>query len=178
MAFAHSGQINFWGISIFFYTKEKIKRPSIFDHFFANLSNLCLRPTSGRHLSQIGVREPTSVGPVWPRVVGGFMSAEVGALVTAYKTYWDKGHSDSSIALQRFDEEKFDNKRQVETDFWIIFWSSNHFLFRKLKIGVYTDDGVFDAHPGCVRAVRETAELLKKDGHDVVEVRIMFVLRR
>ena len=36
---------------------------------------------------------------------------------------------------------------------------------------MYTDDGVFEAHPGCVRAVRETAELLKKDGHDVVEVR-------
>ena len=49
--------------------------------------------------------------------------------------------------------------------------SHNHSLLRKLKIGVYTNDGVFEAHPGCVRAVRETAELLKKDGHEVVEVR-------
>ena len=39
---------------------------------------------------------------------------------------------------------------------------------------MYTDDGVFEAHPGCVRAVRETAELLKNDGHDVVEVRFAF----
>ena len=30
---------------------------------------------------------------------------------------------------------------------------------------------MFEAHPGCVRAVRDTADLLKKDGHDVVEVR-------
>ena len=59
------------------------------------------------------MREPTSVGPVWPRVVGGFMSAEVNALITAYRIYWNKGHSDATIAPQKFDEEKFNKKRQV-----------------------------------------------------------------
>ena len=49
----------------------------------------------------------------------------------------------------------------------------SYIMYRKLKIGVYTNDGVFEAHPGCVRAVRETAELLKEDGHDVVEVRVV-----
>ena len=43
------------------------------------------------------------------------MSAEVGALVTAYKIYWNKGHSDATIAPQRFDEDKFAKKRQFET---------------------------------------------------------------
>ena len=82
-----------------------------------SISKSLPRPTSGRHLSQIGVCEPTPVGPVWPRVVGGFMSAEVGALVTAYKIYWDKGHADASIAPQRFDEGKFSKKRQVKIHF-------------------------------------------------------------
>ena len=74
-----------------------------------------IRPTSGRHLSQLGVREPTSVGPVWPRVVGGFMSAEVDALITAYRIYWNKGHSDATIAPQKFDVDKFNKKRKVGT---------------------------------------------------------------
>ena len=53
------------------------------------------------------------MGPVWPRVVGGFMSAEVSALITAYRIYWNKGHSDATIAPQKFDEDKFNKKRQV-----------------------------------------------------------------
>ena len=80
----------------------------------AALCGICsLRPTSGRHLSQIGVREPTAVAPIWPRVVGGFMAAEVGALVTAFRAYWDKGHSDASIAPQRFDEDKFAKRCKI-----------------------------------------------------------------
>ena len=56
------------------------------------------------------------MGPVWPRVVGGFMSAEVSALITAYRIYWNKGHSDATIAPQKFDEDKFNKKRQVKED--------------------------------------------------------------
>ena len=59
----------------------------------------------------MGVREPTSVGPVWPRVVGGFMSAEVDALITAYKIYWNTEHCDATVAAQKFDEGKFNKKR-------------------------------------------------------------------
>ena len=44
------------------------------------------------------------------------------------------------------------------------------FTIRRFKIGVFSKSGDLDAHPGCVRVVRETAELLKKKGHDVVEV--------
>ena len=43
-------------------------------------------------------------------------------------------------------------------------------LLRRFKIGVFTKSGDLDPHPGCVRVVNETAELLRKKGHDVVEV--------
>ena len=42
--------------------------------------------------------------------------------------------------------------------------------FRRFKIGVFAKSGDLDPHPGCVRVVRDTAELLRKRGHDVVEV--------
>ena len=44
------------------------------------------------------------------------------------------------------------------------------FFFRRFKIGVFAESGDLDPHPACVRVVRETAELLRKRDHDVVEV--------
>jgi fatty acid amide hydrolase len=38
---------------------------------------------------------------------------------------------------------------------------------RKLKVGYYSDDGIFPATPGMVRAVGETVELLRAAGHQV-----------
>lgn len=40
---------------------------------------------------------------------------------------------------------------------------------RKLKVGYYVDDGFVPASPACARAVMETVEALRKDGHTVVE---------
>lgn len=39
----------------------------------------------------------------------------------------------------------------------------------KLRVGYYVDDGFIPASPACARAVMETVEALRKDGHTVVE---------
>jgi len=39
---------------------------------------------------------------------------------------------------------------------------------RKLRIGFYTDDGMFPCTPGMVRAVEDTVSLLRGDGHQVI----------
>ncbi|GAA5966667.1 hypothetical protein JCM3765_007267 [Sporobolomyces pararoseus] len=43
-------------------------------------------------------------------------------------------------------------------------------LRKKLKFGYYLTDGFCHSSPACSRAVLETAEALRKQGHDVVEI--------
>jgi len=51
-----------------------------------------------------------------------------------------------------------------------IQWQNDLYkLGRKLRIGWYTHDGFFPPTPGCIRAVRETVELLEAAGHEVIE---------
>jgi len=42
-------------------------------------------------------------------------------------------------------------------------------LGRKLKFGFYFDDGMARVTPACYRAVSETVEALRKQGHECVE---------
>ena len=45
-------------------------------------------------------------------------------------------------------------------------------LPKKLKFGYYLMDGLVKASPACKRAVLETVEALRKDGHECVEFSI------
>lgn len=54
----------------------------------------------------------------------------------------------------------------------VMFIRSLNFLVfpsRKLRVGYYVDDGFMAASPACARAVLETVDALKRDGHTVVE---------
>lgn len=42
-------------------------------------------------------------------------------------------------------------------------------LPKKLKFGYYLTDGICRSSPACERAVLETVEALRKEGHEVVE---------
>lgn len=107
----------------------------------AALCGVCsLKPTFGRHLSQIRVsfisskawivtrtiswllisisslffvqvRAPIDVDSVLPRVVGGFMASEVDGLLAAYRAYWAMDHKDSSIAPLPFNEDTFSSQK-------------------------------------------------------------------
>ena len=41
---------------------------------------------------------------------------------------------------------------------------------RKFRVGILRTDGVVDPSPACARAVDEVAEVLKKEGHEVIDV--------
>ena len=45
---------------------------------------------------------------------------------------------------------------------------------RKLTIGYYDSDGSFEPHPGCKRAVQEAVAILKKQGHTLIKVGLVF----
>ena len=46
---------------------------------------------------------------------------------------------------------------------------------RKLTIGYYDSDGSFEPHPGCKRAVQEAVAILKKQGHTLIKVGLVFL---
>ncbi len=71
-----------------------------------------LKPTFGRHLSQLSVRSPIpNAITVHPTVVGGFMSSSASGLATAYKAAWSIRHVDASLIPMKFDDEKFGSER-------------------------------------------------------------------
>lgn len=41
---------------------------------------------------------------------------------------------------------------------------------KKLRVGVLRTDGVVDPSPACARAVEEVVAVLKKEGHEVIDV--------
>lgn len=45
-------------------------------------------------------------------------------------------------------------------------------LPKKLKFGYYTSDGFIKASPACKRAVLETVEALRKQGHECIEFEV------
>lgn len=56
------------------------------------------------------------------------------------------------------------------------YWDDTSHISEKLKIGVWSDDGVVSPHPPVQRALRETAASLQREGHEVVEFRFPFDL--
>ncbi|KAF8628044.1 hypothetical protein AX17_006048 [Amanita inopinata Kibby_2008] len=49
-------------------------------------------------------------------------------------------------------------------------WRSVQISQKKLKWGVMWDDGIVAPSPACERALREVVDILKKHGHDVVDI--------
>jgi Asp-tRNA(Asn)/Glu-tRNA(Gln) amidotransferase A subunit family amidase len=45
-------------------------------------------------------------------------------------------------------------------------------FYRKLRIGYFTNDDMYDAHPGCIRAVDKARDLLESSGHSVIKVKV------
>ena len=115
-----------------------------------------LRPTYGRHLSQIGVRFPDdSVSGQTPGLVavGGFMSNAVEPLIEASKAVWN--HSSTS---------KDPNSLPLK-------WNEELFIRRKLKVATFAKaDPYYEPHPGCKRALKEAIEVLKGKNYEVIEL--------
>lgn len=115
-----------------------------------------LKPTAGRHLSQLGVVAGTGAPAVGISVVGGFIGQSAAALEAAWRLVWGvdrEGNSqrlDTGIIPPRWDQNSYD---------------------RKPKIGFYTTDGMIDPAPGCVRAVTEAVEKLKNVGYETVAIK-------
>jgi len=113
-----------------------------------------LKPTAGRHLSQLGV-VAGSASPIGITVVGGYMSQSAQALTEAWKNTWEMDEDvnpqklDSSIIPMKWNQETFD---------------------KKPKIGYFDSYGLIDPVPGCKRAVSVAIDKLKNAGFEVVKM--------
>eukprot|EP00090_Calanus_glacialis_P030762 TRINITY_DN4996_c0_g1_i1.p1 TRINITY_DN4996_c0_g1~~TRINITY_DN4996_c0_g1_i1.p1 ORF type:complete len:605 (+),score=204.80 TRINITY_DN4996_c0_g1_i1:38-1852(+) len=114
-----------------------------------------LKPSAGRHLSQLGVVAGTGPSPVGISVVGGFMGQSAAAVEAGWKSVW------------RLDSEQ--NCQMVDTGVLPMSWDQKLYD-KKPRIGYFTTDGMIDPAPGCVRAVTEALDRLKKAGFETVEI--------
>lgn len=121
-----------------------------------------LKPTYGRHLSQINSRMPTPHNCIWPKSVGGFLAKDLITLKTAWKCAWAHPKDKNSLGWTG----------PQDNDVLPIPWREElSSPGRPLVIGYYSDDGFLFPHPGCSRVVEEAAILLKSQGHTVVEIK-------
>eukprot|EP00094_Tigriopus_californicus_P005009 TCALIF_04823-PA protein Name:"Similar to faah-1 Fatty acid amide hydrolase 1 (Caenorhabditis elegans)" AED:0.06 eAED:0.06 QI:0/0.83/0.69/0.92/0.83/0.84/13/66/586 len=120
-----------------------------------------LKPTYGRHLSQINSRMPTPYNCIWPKSVGGFLAKDLATLKTAWKCTWAN--------LKTINESGWTGPE--DNDIISIPWREDLCSQgRPLLIGYYLDDGFLLPHPGCSRVVEETVILLKSQGHTLIEI--------
>lgn len=109
-----------------------------------------LKPTVGRHLSQLGVAPYQ--GHQGIDVTGGFITSSALALESAWRAVWADPcpqAADPTLVPLLWDEDSYQAKP---------------------TIGVYTWDGLLKPAPGCQRAVSEAAALLEKKGYTVVPI--------
>jgi Asp-tRNA(Asn)/Glu-tRNA(Gln) amidotransferase A subunit family amidase len=113
--------------------------------------NTALKPTA-RRFSLAGFR-PSVPGQEAIPAVAGPMAQRVDDLIMLLREVWVKEawERDSDLIPLPFDEKEINNTQQ------------------KLRFGYYIDDGFVAASPACSRAVLETVEALRKDGHTVTE---------
>jgi len=111
-----------------------------------------LKPSAGRHLSQLGVACGAGPPVVGAPVVGGFMSNSAEALVYCWKEVWGL--------------KSGQNCQMVDTSVLPIMWNQELFD-NKPRIGYYVSDGLLDPASGCVRAVEEAVTRLTDMGYDV-----------
>jgi len=114
-----------------------------------------LKPTSGRHLSQLGVVAGVGAPAVGIDVVGGFIGRSASVVEEAWRMVWG------------IEREK--NTQEIDTGIVPPNWDQGCYD-RKPKIGFYTTDGMIDPAPGCMRAVTQAVDMLRKDGYEVVPI--------
>jgi len=123
----------------------------------AHFSGVCgLKPSIGR-IYESGRRGAVGSGGLIVRTgiysVAGFMSQSVAGLEVGMRALLQESAKMSAL-----------DWRVAPVD-----WNDNLFRpGRKLKIAYYTDDGIFPATPGIVRAVNDVVGLLTAAGHEVV----------
>ncbi|TEB29057.1 amidase [Coprinellus micaceus] len=108
-----------------------------------------LKPGSGR-VSYVGARGPVG-GFEGIKTVAGPMARSVDDVVLLSRALLGKPSALHDVPPVPFKEVS---------------------LPSKLKFGYYTSDGYVKASPACKRAVLETVEALKKQGHECVEISI------
>jgi len=109
-----------------------------------------LKPTVGRHLSQLGVAP--YAGHLGIDVTGGFITGSALALESAWRAVWDDPcpqAADPTLVPLMWDEESYQAKP---------------------TIGFYTWDGLLQPASGCQRAVTEAVALLEQKGYKVVPI--------
>ena len=91
-----------------------VVKKSLMTHFNIDL-DICSK-NSKPHAKRISIVSDTKSFSVElsPRPVGGFLAAEVEALVDAYKAYWSLGskNNDASLVPLPFDRERFSKRYQ------------------------------------------------------------------
>lgn len=114
-----------------------------------------LKPSGGRHLSQMGV--VAGAGPPIPGipVVGGFMAQSAAAVEAGWREVWG------------LDREQ--NCQMVDTGVLPLTWDQELYE-KKPRIGYFTTDGMIDPAPGCVRAVTEAVDKIAKAGFETVAI--------
>jgi len=114
-----------------------------------------MKPTAGRHLSQLGVCAGN--GPPIPGipVTGGFMAQSAAAVEAGWRMVWG------------LDREE--NPQMIDTGVLPMKWDQELYE-KKPKIGFFTTDGLIDPAPGCARAVTEAVDKLTNAGFEAVAV--------
>jgi len=111
-----------------------------------------LKPTVGRHISNRGIRRMVPAN-LTIKVSSGFMSASADGLVDGFKSMWNNDKlylNDNDMAPVKWRDDVFNAKQ-------------------KLKIGFNLENGFYNIHPSCHRAVLEAKSMLEAAGHQVVE---------
>jgi len=114
-----------------------------------------MKPTVGRHLSQLGV--VAGNGPPIPGipVAGGFMAQSAAAVEAGWRMVWGLARED--------------NPQSVDIGVLPMKWDQELYE-KKPRIGFFTTDGLIDPAPGCARAVIEAVDKLTNAGFEVVPV--------
>jgi len=112
-----------------------------------------MKPTVGRHLSQLGVCAGN--GPPIPGipVAGGFMAQSAAAVETAWRLVWGMNRES--------------NPQAIDTGVLPLKWDQELYE-KKPRIGYFLTDGLIDPAPGCTRAVTEAVDKLTNAGFEVV----------
>jgi len=114
-----------------------------------------MKPTIGRHFNWTDVVENAGPAPAGCQAVGGFMASSPAALEYAWRTFWNCDDEDRSTCC----------------DPTIIPMPFNEDLYkRKMKIGFFLSDGLFESVPAVKRAVLEAVDLLKNNDYEVVAI--------
>ena len=117
---------------------------------------LSLKPTVGRHLSQLGVVSPVGPPPVGVLVTGGYMTRSARALEQAWRITWSIGREEKILNVQRNDPNILPPT-----------WDEESYT-KQLTVGYFTEPGMISPASGCVRAVMEAKTKLEAAGYKVV----------